>query len=87
MKLLERVGLSAHANKFPAQLPAVSNSVWRSLAHCVWILLPAVRRTDIGAGSGDDQRSAGLMVELANEGMTMMVVTHEMGLPVKWRIG
>ncbi len=39
LKLLERVGLSAHANKFPAQLPAVSSSVWQSLAHCVWILL------------------------------------------------
>lgn len=40
LKLLERVGLSAHANKFPAQLSGVSSSVWRSLAHCAWILLP-----------------------------------------------
>ena len=27
-----------------------------------------------------------VMVELANEGMTMMVVTHEMGFAARWRI-
>lgn len=39
LKLLERVGLSAHANKFRRSFPAVSSSVWQSLARCVWILL------------------------------------------------
>ncbi len=53
LKLLERVGLSAHANKFPALDPEMINEV------------------------------LDVMVELANEGMTMMVVTHEMGFARK----
>ncbi len=39
LKLLERVGLSAHAINFRRSFPAVSSSVWQSLARCVWILL------------------------------------------------
>lgn len=39
LKLLERVGLSAHANNFRRSFPAASSSVWQLLAHCVWILL------------------------------------------------
>ncbi len=60
LKLLERVGLSAHANKFPAQLSGGQQQrVAIARALCMDPDCDAVRRTDIGAGSGDDQRSAG----------------------------
>ena len=60
LKLLERVGLSAHANKFPAQLSGGQQQrVAIARALCMDPDCHAVRRTDIGAGSGDDQRSAG----------------------------
>src|SRR6266446_3990698 len=49
LKLLERVGLAAHKDKYPGQL-----------------------------SGGQQQR-----VEIAREGMTMMVVTHEMGFARK----
>lgn len=40
LKLLERVGHFPHMPiNFRRSFPAVSSSVWRSLAHCVWILL------------------------------------------------
>ena len=38
----------------------------------------AVRRADLGARSGDDRRGAERDEGLADEGMTMVVVTHEM---------
>lgn len=64
LKLLERVGLSAHANKFPAQL---SGAAFRRPAaacgNCSRIVYgsycDAVRRTHIGTRPGDDQRSTG----------------------------
>ncbi len=62
LKLLERVGLSAHANKFPAQLSGGQQqrvAIARALCMDPGSYCHAVRRTDIGAGSGDDQRSAG----------------------------
>ena len=62
---------------FRRSFPAVSNSVWRSLAHCVWILLPSALDPEMINEVLD------VMVELANEGMTMMVVTHEMGFARK----
>ncbi|SUC32477.1 Glutamine transport ATP-binding protein GlnQ [Providencia rettgeri] len=40
LKLLERVGLSSHANKFPAQLSGDNNNVSLLLERCVWILSP-----------------------------------------------
>lgn len=60
LKLLERVGLSAHANKFPAQLSggkAAASGDRSRIVHGSYC--HAVRRTNVGAGSGDDQRSAG----------------------------
>ena len=36
MKLLERVGLKAHAHKFPASCRAASSSVSRSRVRCRW---------------------------------------------------
>lgn len=36
-KLLERVGLAAHAEKFPAQLSGDSNNVSPSPGRCAWI--------------------------------------------------
>lgn len=36
LKLLERVGLSAHAEKFPLSSRAANSSAWPSLARCAW---------------------------------------------------
>jgi glutamate/aspartate transport system ATP-binding protein len=36
LKLLDRVGLIAHKDKFPASSPAASSSAWRSRAPCRW---------------------------------------------------
>ena len=72
LKLLERVGLSAHANKFPAQLSGGQQQrVAIARALCM----------DPIAMLFDEPLD--VMVELANEGMTMMVVTHEMGFARK----
>ncbi len=60
MRLLERVGLSAHARKYPGELSGGQQqrvAIARALAMEV----------------------LDVMVALAKEGMTMMVVTHEMG--------
>jgi glutamate/aspartate transport system ATP-binding protein len=40
LKLLERVGLSAHKDKFPASSRAASSSAWPSRARCRWIRSP-----------------------------------------------
>ncbi len=84
MKLLERVGLTDHAQQISR--PAVGRPA-------------AARRHRARAGDGpdrmlfDEPTSAldpemisevlDVMVELAREGMTMMVVTHEMGFASK----
>ena len=84
LKLLERVGLSAHADKFPSQLSGGQQQrVAIARALCM----------DPGAMLFDEPTSAldpeminevlDVMVELAHEGMTMMVVTHEMGFARK----
>ncbi|MDU2479711.1 MAG: amino acid ABC transporter ATP-binding protein [Klebsiella sp.] len=71
LKLLERVGLAAHAEKYPAQLSGGQQQrVAIARALCM----------DPIAMLFDEPTSA---VELANEGMTMMVVTHEMGFARK----
>jgi glutamate/aspartate transport system ATP-binding protein len=36
LKLLDRVGLLAHKDKFPGSFPAASSSAWRSRARCRW---------------------------------------------------
>ena len=84
LKLLERVGLSAHANKFPAQLyGGQQQSVAIARALC---MDPIAMLFDEPTSALDPEminEVLDVMVELANEGMTMMVVTHEMGFARK----
>jgi glutamate/aspartate transport system ATP-binding protein len=84
LKLLERVGLSAHANKFPGQLSGGQQqrvAIARALA-----MDPIVMLFDEPTSALDPEMVSevlDVMVELAKEGMTMMVVTHEMGFARK----
>ena len=79
-KLLERVGLSAHAHKFPGQLSGGQQqrvAIARALA-----MDPIAMLFDEPTSALDPEmvnEVLDVMVELANEGMTMVVVTHEMG--------
>ncbi len=84
MKLLERVGLSAHAAKFPGQLSGGQQqrvAIARALA-----MDPIAMLFDEPTSALDPEmvnEVLDVMVELAKEGMTMMVVTHEMGFARK----
>ena len=84
LKLLERVGLSAHANKCPAQLSGGQQQrVAIARALC---MDPIAMLFDEPTSALDPEminEVLDVMVELANEGMTMMVVTHEMGFARK----
>jgi glutamate/aspartate transport system ATP-binding protein len=79
-ELLERVGLSAHAEKFPGQLSGGQQqrvAIARALA-----MDPIAMLFDEPTSALDPEminEVLDVMVELAHEGMTMMVVTHEMG--------
>ncbi|WP_318374280.1 amino acid ABC transporter ATP-binding protein [Enterobacter sp.] len=83
-KLLERVGLSAHASKFPAQLSGGQQQrVAIARALC---MDPVAMLFDEPTSALDPEminEVLDVMVELAQEGMTMMVVTHEMGFARK----
>ncbi|EID0856009.1 glutamate/aspartate ABC transporter ATP binding protein GltL [Salmonella enterica] len=83
-KLLERVGLAAHAEKFPAQLSGGQQQrVAIARALC---MDPIDMLFDEPTSALDPEminEVLDVMVELANEGMTMMVVTHEMGFARK----
>ena len=78
--LLERVGLSAHAGKHPAQLSGGQQqrvAIARALS-----MDPMAMLFDEPTSALDPEmvnEVLDVMVELAEEGMTMMVVTHEMG--------
>ncbi len=78
--LLARVGLQAHANKFPAQLSGGQQqrvAIARALA-----MDPVVMLFDEPTSALDPEMVGevlDVMVQLAQEGMTMMCVTHEMG--------
>ncbi len=82
--LLERVGLSAQAEKFPGQLSGGQQqrvAIARALA-----MDPVVMLFDEPTSALDPEMVTevlDVMVELAHEGMTMMVVTHEMGFARK----
>jgi len=82
--LLARVGLSAQADKFPGQLSGGQQqrvAIARALA-----MDPVVMLFDEPTSALDPEMVTevlDVMVELANEGMTMMVVTHEMGFARK----
>jgi len=83
-QLLERVGLKEHAQKFPAQLSGGQQqrvAIARALA-----MDPIVMLFDEPTSALDPEMVSevlDVMVDLAREGMTMMVVTHEMGFARK----
>jgi len=80
LKLLERVGLAAHKDKYPGQLSGGQQqrvAIARALA-----MDPIAMLFDEPTSALDPEminEVLDVMVELAREGMTMMVVTHEMG--------
>lgn len=84
LKLLARVGLSAQANKFPGQLSGGQQQrVAIARALC---MDPVAMLFDEPTSALDPEminEVLDVMVELAHEGMTMMVVTHEMGFARK----
>lgn len=84
LKLLERVGLASHASKYPSQLSGGQQQrVAIARALC---MDPVVMLFDEPTSALDPEminEVLDVMVELANEGMTMMVVTHEMGFARK----
>ncbi|MCA3595743.1 MAG: amino acid ABC transporter ATP-binding protein [Methylobacterium sp.] len=82
--LLERVGLEAHSHKFPGELSGGQQqrvAIARALA-----MDPIAMLFDEPTSALDPEMITevlDVMVELAREGMTMMVVTHEMGFARK----
>ncbi|MDN5931527.1 MAG: amino acid ABC transporter ATP-binding protein, partial [Pseudonocardia sp.] len=80
MQLLERVGISNQADKYPAQLSGGQQqraAIARALA-----MRPKVMLFDEPTSALDPEMINEVleaMVTLAKEGMTMLVVTHEMG--------
>ena len=79
-KLLDRVGLAAQRDKHPSQLSGGQQqrvAIARALA-----MDPVVMLFDEPTSALDPEMVGEVlevMVQLANEGMTMMCVTHEMG--------
>ena len=84
LKMLDRVGLSAHKDKFPGQLSGGQQqrvAIARALS-----MDPMVMLFDEPTSALDPEMVGevlDVMVKLAQEGMTMMVVTHEMGFARK----
>jgi glutamate/aspartate transport system ATP-binding protein len=84
MQLLERVGLVAHADKFPGELSGGQQqrvAIARALA-----MDPIAMLFDEPTSALDPemiQEVLDVMVGLAQDGMTMIVVTHEMGFARK----
>jgi glutamate/aspartate transport system ATP-binding protein len=82
--LLERVGLMGHIDKMPGQLSGGQQqrvAIARGLA-----MDPIAMLFDEPTSALDPEminEVLDVMVELAEEGMTMMVVTHEMGFARK----
>src|SRR3954463_3939924 len=83
-KLLDRVGLKEHARKHPAELSGGQQqrvAIARALA-----MDPIAMLFDEPTSALDPEMISevlDVMVDLAREGMTMMVVTHEMGFARK----
>jgi glutamate/aspartate transport system ATP-binding protein len=83
-RLLNRVGLAAYADKFPGQLSGGQQqrvAIARALA-----MEPIAMLFDEPTSALDPemiQEVLDVMVTLAREGMTMIVVTHEMGFARK----
>jgi glutamate/aspartate transport system ATP-binding protein len=84
LKMLDRVGLMAHKDKFPGQLSGGQQqrvAIARALS-----MDPIVMLFDEPTSALDPEMVGevlDVMVTLAKEGMTMMVVTHEMGFARK----
>ncbi|HEX3058459.1 MAG TPA: amino acid ABC transporter ATP-binding protein [Usitatibacter sp.] len=84
LKLLDRVGLIAQKGKFPGQLSGGQQqrvAIARALS-----MDPIAMLFDEPTSALDPEminEVLDVMVELAQEGMTMMVVTHEMGFARK----
>ena len=84
LKMLDRVGLTAHKDKFPGQLSGGQQqrvAIARALS-----MDPIVMLFDEPTSALDPEMVGevlDVMVSLAQEGMTMMVVTHEMGFAKK----
>jgi glutamate/aspartate transport system ATP-binding protein len=84
MSLLERVGLTEHARKYPAELSGGQQqrvAIARALA-----MDPIAMLFDEPTSALDPEMISevlDVMVDLASDGMTMMVVTHEMGFASK----
>lgn len=80
MELLRRVGIEAQAHKFPGQLSGGQQqrvAIARALA-----MQPRIMLFDEPTSALDPEmikEVLDVMIELANSGMTMLVVTHEMG--------
>jgi glutamate transport system ATP-binding protein len=80
MELLERVGIANQAQKYPAQLSGGQQqraAIARALA-----MKPKVMMFDEPTSALDPemvQEVLDVMIALARDGMTMFVVTHEMG--------
>lgn len=78
--LLERVGIPEQANKYPAQLSGGQQqrvAIARALA-----IQPKIMLFDEPTSALDPEmikEVLDVMIELARSGMTMLVVTHEMG--------
>lgn len=84
LKMLDRVGLMSHKDKFPGQLSGGQQqrvAIARALS-----MDPIVMLFDEPTSALDPEMVGevlDVMVTLAKEGMTMMVVTHEMGFARK----
>src|SRR6187549_2220833 len=84
LKMLERVGLTGHKDKFPGQLSGGQQqrvAIARALS-----MDPIVMLFDEPTSALDPEMVGevlDVMVQLAHEGMTMMCVTHEMGFAKK----
>ena len=84
LRMLQRVGLEAHKDKYPGQLSGGQQqrvAIARALA-----MDPIVMLFDEPTSALDPEMVGevlDVMVQLAQEGMTMMVVTHEMGFARK----
>jgi glutamate/aspartate transport system ATP-binding protein len=84
LKMLDRVGLSVHKDKFPGQLSGGQQqrvAIARALS-----MDPIVMLFDEPTSALDPEMVGevlDVMIQLAQEGMTMMCVTHEMGFARK----
>ena len=88
LKLLGKVGLADKAESYPDALSGGQRqrvAIARALA-----MEPQVMLFDEPTSALDPEMIGevlDVMKQLAQEGRTMLVVTHEMGLPGKWEIG